>query len=70
MLQSKNPKSSRGIRHARKFRLCTDASRDTVCSREINTQLHRVIAEHGIHLLSSSVWAELWPEPMNFLLTY
>ena len=29
MFQSKKPNSSRGVRHARKFRLRTDASRDT-----------------------------------------
>ena len=32
MFQSKKPNSSRGVRHARKFRLRTDASRDTRCS--------------------------------------
>ena len=25
------------------------------------------IAERAIHLLSSNGWAELWPEPMKFL---
>ena len=42
MIQSKKPNSSRGVRHARKFRLRTDASRDTRCSRVLNTQLPRV----------------------------
>ena len=45
MFQSKKPNSSRDVRHARKFRLRTDASRDTRCSRELNTQLPRVITE-------------------------
>ena len=46
MFQSKKPNSSRGVRHARKFRLRTDASRDM---RALNTQLPRVIAERAIH---------------------
>ena len=49
MFQSKKPNSSRGVRHARKLRLCTDAPRDTRCSRALNTQLLRVIAERAIH---------------------
>ena len=49
MFQSKKPNSSRGVRHARKFRLRTDASRDTRCSRALNTQLPRVITERAIH---------------------
>ena len=49
MFQSKKPKSSRGVRHACKFCLCTDASRDTRCSRMLNTQLTRVITECAIH---------------------
>ena len=49
MFQSKKPNSSRGVRHARKFRLRTDASRNTRCSRALNTQLPRVIAERAIH---------------------
>ena len=49
MFQSKKPNSLRGVRRARKFRLRTDASRDTRCSRALNTQLHRVIAERAIH---------------------
>ena len=49
MFQSKKPNSSRGVRHARKFRLRTDASRDTRCSRALNTQLPRVITERDIH---------------------
>ena len=42
-------KTSRGVRHARKFRLRTDASHDTRSSRALNTQLPRVIAERAIH---------------------
>ena len=49
MFQSKKPNSSRGVRHARKFCLRTDASRDTQCSRALNTQLPRVIAERAIY---------------------
>ena len=50
MFQSKKPNSSRGVRHAHKFRLRTDASRDdTRCSCALNTQLPRVIAERAIH---------------------
>ena len=32
-----------------KFRLRTDALRDTRCSRAVNTQLPRIIVEHAIH---------------------
>ena len=49
MFESKKPKSSRGVRHARKFRLRIDASRDTCCSRTLNTQLPLVITERTIH---------------------
>ena len=49
MFQSKIPKSSHGVRHARKFRLRTDASRYTQCSRALDMQLPRVIAECAIH---------------------
>ena len=51
MFQSKKPKSSSHISHARKFCLRTDASRDTGCSRESNTQLSHVIAEYTIYHL-------------------
>ena len=47
MFQSKKPKSSHSVRHSRKFRLPTDASRDTQSSRALNTQLLRVI--EGLH---------------------
>ena len=49
MFESKKPKSSRGVRHASKFRLRTNASRKTQCSRALNTQLPRVIAERDNH---------------------
>ena len=49
MFQSKKPNSSRGVRHGRKFCLRTDASYDTQCSRMLNTQFTRVIAERAIH---------------------
>ena len=49
MFQSEKPKASRGVRHARKFRLRTDASRDTRCSRSLDTQLLRVITKRAIH---------------------
>ena len=49
MFQSKKPNTSRGVPHTRKFRLRTDASRDTWCSRALNTQLPRVIVERAIH---------------------
>ena len=49
MFQSKKLNSSRGVRQARKFRLRPDASRDTWCSRALNTQLPCVIAERAIH---------------------
>ena len=49
MFQSKKPNSSRGVRHARKLYLRTDASRDTRCSRALNTQLPLVKVERAIH---------------------
>ena len=49
MFQSNKPKSLRGVRHAHKFHLRTDASRDTQCSRALNTQLPCVIDERAIH---------------------
>ena len=49
MFQSKKPNSSRGVRHARKFCLRTDALRDMQCLLALNTQLPRVIAERAIH---------------------
>ena len=66
MFQSKKPNSSRDVRHARKFRLHTDASRDTWCSRALNTQLPRVIAARYPPRYSNG-WAEFWSEPMEFL---
>ena len=49
MFESKKPNSSRGVRHARKFRLRTYALRDKRGSRALYTQLPRVIAERAIH---------------------
>ena len=49
MFQSKKLKSSRGVRHPRKFRLRTDVSRNTRCSRALNTQLPHVTADRTIH---------------------
>ena len=49
IFQSKKPNSSRGVRHARKFHLRTDASRNTRCSRALNTQVPRVKGERAIH---------------------
>ena len=49
MFQFKKENSSRGVRDARKFRLRTDASRDTRCSLTLSTQLPSVIAERTIH---------------------
>ena len=49
MFQSKKPKSLRGVCHARKFCLRTDASHDTRCSHTLDTQLPHVIAERAIH---------------------
>ena len=42
-------KFTRGVRHAGIFCLRTDASRGKRCSRTLNTQLPRVIAERPIH---------------------
>ena len=68
MFQSKKPNLSRGVRQARKFRLRTDASCYTRCSRVLNTQLPRVIAEHAIHhVIVIFRWAEFWSEPMKLL---
>ena len=47
--KSKKRNSSHDVRQARKFRLRTDASRDTLFSHALNTQLTRVIAEFAIH---------------------
>ena len=48
-VQSKKPNSSRSIPHACTLCLRTDVSRDTRCSRALNTQLPRVTAEHTMH---------------------
>ena len=69
MFQSKKPNSSRGVRHARKFRLRTDASRDTLCSRALNTQLPRVIAERAIHHVIVMDGRSFGQSQWNLLLT-
>ena len=69
MFQSKKPNSSRGVRHACKFRLRTDASRDTLCSRALNTQLPRVIAERAIHHIIVMDGRSFGQSQWNFLLT-
>ena len=69
MFQSKNPNSSRGVRHARKFRLRTDASRDTQCSRALNIQLPQVIAERAIHHVIVMDGRSFGQSQWNFLLT-
>ena len=57
------------FRHAHKFRLGTDASRDTRCSRALNTQLLRVIAERAIqHVRVMDGWS-FGQSQWNFLLT-
>ena len=56
MFQSKKPNSSRDVRHARKFRLRTDASRDTQCSCALNTKLPRVIVERAFHHVVMDGW--------------
>ena len=60
MFQSKKPNSSRGIRHVRKFRLRTDASRDTRCSRTLNTQLLSIIAERAIQHVIMGIVMDGW----------
>ena len=66
MFQSKKPESSRGVGHARKFRLRTDAPRDTWCSRALKLQLPRVIGERANNLTFCNRRAEFWRELMNF----
>ena len=69
MFQSKKPNSSRGVRHVRKFRLRADASRDTQCSRALNTQLPRVIAERAIHHVIVMDGRSFGQSQWNLLLT-
>ena len=66
MFQSKKPNSSRGVRHERKFRLRTDASRN---SRALNTQLPRVIAECAIHYVIVMDGRSFGQSQWNLLLT-
>ena len=61
--------SSGGARLARKFRLRTDASRDTRCSRALSTQLPRVIAECAIHHVIVMDGRSFGQSQWNFLLT-
>ena len=67
--QSKKPNSSRGVRHARKFCLRTDASRYTRCSRALNTQIPRVIAERAIHHVIVMDGRSFGQSQWNLLLT-
>ena len=68
MFQSKKPKSSCGFRHTRKFRLRTDALRDTQCSRALNTQLPRAIVERAVHYGVVIDGRSLGQNQLNFLL--
>ena len=47
------PNSSHDVRHARKFRLRTDTSLDTRCSRALNTQLP--LAAESLNALSTTL---------------
>ena len=69
MFQSKKPNSSRGVPHARKFRLRVNVSRDTRCSRALNTQLPRVIVERAIHHVRVMDGRGFGQSQWNFLLT-
>ena len=64
----RNQKSLRGVRHACKFRLRTDASRDTWCSRALGTQVPRVIAKRAIHYGPIMDGQSFWQNQWNFLL--
>ena len=69
MFQSKKPNSLRSFHQARKFRLRTDAPRNTRCSRAFNTQLPRVIAERAIHHVIVMDGRSFGQRQWNFLLT-
>ena len=69
MCQSKKPNSSQGVRHACKFRLRLDASRNTRCSRALNAQLPCVIAERAIHHIIVMDGQSFGQSQWNFLLT-
>ena len=69
MFQSKKPNSSRAVCHAQKFRLRTDASRDTRCSRALNTQLPCIIAERAIHHVIVMDGRSFGQSQWNLLLT-
>ena len=65
----KKQKLSRDVRHARKFRLRTNASRDTRCSRALNKQLPWVIADRAIHHCLVMDGRSFGQNQWNFLLT-
>ena len=69
MFQSKKPKSLRGVRQTRKFRLHTDASRNMRCSRALDTQLPCIIAERAIHYVIVMDGRSFGQSQWNFLLT-
>ena len=54
---------------SRKFRLRTDASRDTRCSRALNAQLPRVTAERAIHHVIVMDGRSFGQSQWNLLLT-
>ena len=60
-------KSSRGIRHSRKF-VCVQTHHAIHGVHALHIQNYPcIIAEHTIYLLSCNEWKEFWPEPMKFL---
>ena len=69
MFEYKKPKSSHSVHHVHQFCLRTDASSDTLCSRTLNTQQPRVIAEHAIHHGPVMDGWSFGQNQLNFLLT-
>ena len=63
MFQSKKPNLSRGIRHVRKFRLRTRASRNT------RVKYATTLRNRWTHYPPrySNGWAEFWSEPIKLL---
>ena len=57
------------VRHALKFHLRTDASRDMRCSRALNTQLPRVKVERTIHHVKVMDGQSFGQSQWNILLT-
>ena len=49
--------------------LCTDASHDTLCSRALNMQLPRIIAEGSIHHGPVTDGQSFCQNQLDFLLT-